>query len=74
VTASKAIIYRLRRGDLARTFSSRDVWRPGWANLSRVEVVDALRLLVDLDWLAATRTETRGRPGTVYEANPKGLR
>jgi hypothetical protein len=74
VTAAKAIIYRLRRGDLARSFSSRDVWRPGWANLSREEVADALPLLVDLDWLVATRTETGGRPATVYEANPKGLR
>ncbi|MBI3918168.1 MAG: DUF3987 domain-containing protein [Betaproteobacteria bacterium] len=75
VTAAKAIVYRLRRGDLNRTFSSRDVWRPNWANLSdRETVLDALRLLVDFDWIMVTRTETAGRTATVYEANPKGLK
>jgi hypothetical protein len=72
VRAAKAIIERLRKGDLARTFSSRDVWRPGWANLSdREQVADALRLLVDMDWLAVYQAETGGRRATVYEANPK---
>ncbi|HLF95584.1 MAG TPA: YfjI family protein, partial [Methylococcaceae bacterium] len=74
VAAAKAIIHRLRKGDLARTFSSRDVWRPGWALLSdREQVADALRLLVELDWLAVSKRETEGRTATVYEANPTGL-
>ncbi|MDO9225634.1 MAG: DUF3987 domain-containing protein [Pseudomonadota bacterium] len=74
VGAAKAIIARIRKGDLARTFSSRDVWRPGWAMLSdREQVADALSLLVELDWLAASRSDTGGRPGTVYEANPRGF-
>lgn len=72
--AAKAIIQRLRKGDLPRTFGSKDVWRKGWAMLSdREQVADALQLLVDLDWLSVTRQETAGRTATVYEANPKGL-
>ena len=74
ISAAKAIIQRLRKGDLPRAFSSRDVWRPGWAMLSdRDQAADALRLLVDLDWLTLTRQETAGRTATVYEANPRGL-
>lgn len=74
VGTAKAIIARIRKGDLARTFSSRDVWRPGWAGLSdRAEVADALSMLVELDWLMATKIETGGRPGTEYTANPRGI-
>ncbi|MGH8565663.1 MAG: YfjI family protein [Gammaproteobacteria bacterium] len=72
--AAKAVLERLRKGDLPRTFSSRDVWRPGWMRLSdRQRVSDALRLLVDLDWLATHRRPTDGRTATVYEANPRGF-
>ena len=39
----------------------------------RDQVAGALRLLVDLGWLSISRRETGGRPGTVYEANPRGL-
>lgn len=74
VAAAKAIIKRVRKGDLQTRFSSRDVWRPGWANLSdRQLVTDALSLLVDLDWLRVHRQETAGRTATVYEFNPRGL-
>ncbi|PIV89415.1 MAG: hypothetical protein COW48_00655, partial [Hydrogenophilales bacterium CG17_big_fil_post_rev_8_21_14_2_50_63_12] len=74
VGAAKAIIARIRKGDLPRTFASWQVWRPGWAMLSdRVQVADALGLLVELGWLAASRSDTGGRPGTVYDANPRGL-
>ena len=55
VNAAKAIIDRIRKGALPRTFSSWQVWRPGWAMLSdRDQVADALRLLCDLDWLATS--------------------
>jgi hypothetical protein len=36
-------------------------------------VNDALALLVDLGWLAASRTDTGGRPATAYTVNPRGL-
>ena len=74
VTAAKAIIDKLRRGELPSTFAARDVYRRGWAHLSdREQVYDALRLLVDLDRLVPSTVETPGRSATVYEANPKGL-
>lgn len=74
LSIAKAIIQRLRKGDLPRTFSSKDVWRKGWGMLSdREQVADALQLLVDLDWLNVTRQETAGRTATVYEVNPKVL-
>jgi putative DNA primase/helicase len=75
VATAKAILSRIRKGDLKREFSSRDVWRPGWAMLSDSEqVADALRLLVDYDWLTTTtRTDTGGRPATTYSVNPRGF-
>lgn len=74
VGAAKAIIDRLRKGDLPRAFASWQVWRPGWAVLSDREIVaEALQLLVDLGWLTATKISTGGRPSTIYESNPKGL-
>jgi putative DNA primase/helicase len=74
VQAAKAICFRLRRGDLQRSFSTWHVWRPGWAMLTdRNLVEDALRLLVDLDWLVSTKSESGGRPATVYVANPRGF-
>lgn len=74
VVAAKALIDKLRRGDLPRTFAARDVYRQGWAYLSeREQVLDALQLLADLDWLAIRTCDTAGRAATVYEANPRGL-
>lgn len=74
VGAAKAILARIRKGDLPKTFASWQVWRPGWAQLTdRVQVAEALGLLVELDWLATTKTDTGGRPGTVYTANPRGF-
>jgi putative DNA primase/helicase len=74
VATAKAILSRIRKGDLKREFSSRDVWRPGWAMLSDSDqVADALRLLVDYEWLTTTtRTDTGGRPATIYSVNPRG--
>lgn len=74
VGAAKAILARIRKGDLPRMFASWQVWRPGWAQLSdRGQVTDALGLLVELGWLAASKSETGGRPGTAYTVNPRGL-
>ena len=73
-SAAKAIIEKLRKGELPRTFAARDIYRRGWAHLSeRERVQDALRLLCDLDWLAVHTRDTEGRTATFYEANPKGF-
>lgn len=74
VSAARSIIDKLRRGELARTFAARDIYRQGWAHLSeRERVLDALQLLADLDWLFVHTRQTDGRPATIFEANPRGL-
>lgn len=70
VAAAKAVLTKIRKGDLPASFSSRDVWRPGWAMLSsRGQVSGALQLLVDYGWLREEHVETGGRPATIYHLN-----
>lgn len=70
VTTAKAILHRIKKGDLSASFSSRDVWRPGWAMLSdRDQVAEGLRLLVDYGHLREERNEkTGGAPATTFHA------
>jgi putative DNA primase/helicase len=71
---AKAILARVRKGELADGFTLRDVHQKGWANLTdRDQVKGGLDLLVDLDWLAAKIEHTGGRPRTVYTINPGAL-
>jgi Protein of unknown function (DUF3987) len=76
--AAKAILSRIRKGDLADGFTCRDVHRRGWSNLSEPDQVQSgLNLLVDCDWLAAEPSalgSAGGRPKTVYRINPKAGR
>lgn len=70
VAAAKAVLTRIKKGDLPTSFSSRDVWRPGWAMLSsRGQASSALQLLVDYGWLREEHIETGGRPATIYHLN-----
>ncbi|WP_288126685.1 DUF3987 domain-containing protein [Thiomonas sp.] len=71
---ARAVLRRIKRGDLPRDgFSSRDVWRPGWAGLADRDLVGlALAYLVEMDWLKAEAVKTDGRPATVYTVNPRG--
>ena len=73
--AAKAIVKRLRCGDLSTTFRARDVYRKQWAGLADRKLVhDALELLVDLGWLAKIeRKADLGRTPVEYVANPRGL-
>lgn len=72
VDAAKAILSRIRKGDLPPRFGSREVWRPGWTGLSdRHIVTEALSLLVEFDWLSETIEATPGRRRTIYAANPR---
>jgi len=73
-SAAKAILARIRKGDLSDGFTGRDVHRPRWSNLSDHDHVQAgLDLLADLDWLFAAKRETGGRPSIAYRINPRGL-
>jgi putative DNA primase/helicase len=67
VRAARAILARVRAGDLAAGFTAREVYRRGWSGLSEPELVNAaLDLLALHGWLAETVTETGGRPATTY--------
>lgn len=70
--AAKAILAKIRKGDLPDGFTARDVYRGKWANLSdRGHVQAGLDLLDDLDHLASTTNKTGGRPRTTYAINPR---
>jgi putative DNA primase/helicase len=75
--AAKAILSRIRKGELLDGFSCRDVHRKGWSNLSEPDQVQSgLNLLVEFDWLAAdqiTGGSAGGRPRTVYRINPRAF-
>ena len=67
---AKAILQRIRKGDLPNEFKGWEVWRPGWARLSdREQVQDGLRLLVDYGHLFEETHNTGGRPSTIYTVN-----
>jgi putative DNA primase/helicase len=71
---AKAILSRVRKGELTNGFTLRDVHQKGWANLAdRDQVKAGLDLLVDLDWLAAKTEQTGGRPRISYTINPGAL-
>jgi len=73
ISVAKAIIRRIRKGDLKQTFRSWDVWRPGWAMLSdREQVADALELLEAYGWIISEKIHTGGRPATLYHVH-KGV-
>jgi len=73
-TAAKAILAKIKQGELPKRFAARDVYRAGWSQLSdREQTEDGLRLLVDFDWLEIHTRDTRGRQATEYEVNPRGL-
>jgi hypothetical protein len=78
-SAAKAILAKIRNGNLKAPFSVRDIHQRDWSGLTVHEHVQAgLGLLVDLDHLAIEPTTSpkleRGRPTTRYLVNPRTLR
>lgn len=60
VAAAKAILARIKRGDLKDYFTARDIHQSGWAHLTERDQVGAgLNLLIDLDYLAEVAPERR---------------
>jgi Protein of unknown function (DUF3987) len=73
-SAAKAILAKVRKGDLSDGFSARDIYRNHWADLSdRNRTQAGLGILDDLDWLRGERVETGGRASVAYRVNPRGL-
>ena len=70
--SARALLTRIRRGEVPDPFVRRDVYLKHWAHLSTPEEThQAVRLLVDLDCLREERQETGGAPKTLYRINPK---
>jgi putative DNA primase/helicase len=71
---AKAILAKIRSGDLKSEFRSWDVWRPQWSKLTDRNVVGAgLKMLVDYEHVLETKVDTAGRAAFVYTVNPKAL-
>jgi putative DNA primase/helicase len=71
---ARAIIAKIRSGDLKSEFKSWEVWRPGWSKLAdRNAVAAGLKMLVDYEHVMETKVETSGRPTLIYTVNPKAL-
>jgi putative DNA primase/helicase len=69
---AKAILGKIRSGDLKTEFRSHDVWRPQWSRLTDREAVSSgLKMLIEYDWLTQEKLPTAGRPQTVYRLNPR---
>ena len=69
---ARALLNRIRRGEVPDPFGPRDVYLKHWAYLSDSEDTHkAVRLLCDLDYLREDRIETGGRPKLEYRINPK---
>jgi Protein of unknown function (DUF3987) len=76
LVAAKAILKRIRNGDLKDGFTAREVHQRDWAHLTEREHVGAgLSLLVDLDYLARSTPSAAGsgRPKVTYLVNPRSL-
>jgi len=74
LAAAKAILKRIRNGDLKDGFTARDVHQKNWAHLTEREHVGAgLSLLVDLDYLVTSTGVQGGRPKITYLVNPRSL-
>jgi putative DNA primase/helicase len=70
--SARALLYRIRRGEVLDPFVGRDVYLKHWARLSKPEEVhEAVRLLTDLDYLRKEEQATGGRPKGAIWINPK---
>lgn len=71
VDAAKALLRRIRKGDLAGSFTLRDVYNKNWSHLSTAEAArEATTMLCEYGWLRREKVETGGRPQEVYKVRP----
>jgi hypothetical protein len=70
--SARALLTRLKRGEVANPFTPRDVYLKHWANLATPdEAREAVRYLCDLDYLRREEQATGGRPKEAIWINPK---
>jgi hypothetical protein len=73
---AKAVLARIRKGDIQDGFTARDVYRNQWSNLSNVEQVQAgLNLLVDCNWLVEREDSQKvaGKAKVNYRISPSAF-
>lgn len=71
VDSAKALLRRIRRGDVDNRFAARDIYRHHWSMLATPEeTANALNVLTDYGWVRAISVATDGRTKTVFEIHP----
>ena len=74
MAAARELAKHLKRGDLADSFTARDVHRKGWTMLSTTEDAEAaVELLLELRWLRLLPPDSAGggRPTQRFAINPR---
>ncbi len=70
--SARALLQRIRRGEVPNPFVPRDVYQKHWGYLSSPEEVhEAVRMLADLDYLRIEEQATSGRTKRPIWINPK---
>jgi len=73
--AGRAILRRIRKGDLVDGFTARDIRRAQWSGLTNIELIKSgLELLSDLNWVAPVQVQTGGRSKVTFAINPEATR
>lgn len=71
ITAAKSIAEVIKKDQLS-SISIRDIQNRKRAGLkTSTEIQNAIKVLIDADWLQESRIETNGRPKIIYLVNPK---
>ncbi|EIJ36226.1 YfjI family protein [Thiothrix nivea] len=72
VTAAKAILSKVKAGNLPEQFTARDIYRKQWSGLgNKSDIETGLDMLTDYGWLIDSEELTGGRPKTTYALNPR---
>jgi len=71
IATARELEKRIRRGDIAKLFVARDIYRRGWRGLDRENTEKALAVLEDHGFVRSTPIRTGGRPSIQFEINPE---
>ena len=72
VQSAKALLRKIKKGELGIPFTAREIQQKGWAGLNTSEMTKSvLDLLEDLNYLRCETKTTTGRPTSLYFVNPR---
>ena len=72
VDSARALLQKLKRGDITDGFTLRDVYQSDWSKLtSSEEVKSATDILIDFGWLRLEEVRTSGRPKKILKIHPE---